>query len=346
MMHKSGKNIIILGAGGLAAGELIRLLSMHPETGEIKAISRSQKGKKLYETHPALRHLNSSSFHDLSILENIEKEDIIFCALPHGTSQKYMEDLMAKDPACIIDIAADYRLKNEDDYTSVYAEHQNFNLAEKFIYGLPELNSTLIKDSKYIANPGCFATAAELLLLPLAKAAMLPDNSSVFAVTGSSGSGIQPKAGTHHPHRSGNMYAYKLLNHQHEPEINQLLSEAAGKSVKTRLIPHSGPFVRGIHASTYFKHESFCNFDSQTLYKDFYANCPFVSVLDTPVKIKEVATSNFVHIHVHQIKEEVVITLALDNLCKGAAGQAIQNMNLYMGYDETCGLTHPGAFPC
>lgn len=345
-MNPEKKNAYILGAGGLAAGELLRLLSTHPEIGEIKAISKSQFGKKLYQTHPALRHLTDAVFDDLSIIGSISENDVVFCALPHGESQKYMEQLIKLNPACLIDIGADFRLKNKDDYSSAYGIHQNFDLVQNFTYGLPELYSEQIKMSKYVANPGCFATAAELLLLPLAKNNLLPPGSSVFAVTGSSGSGIKPKAGTHHPHRDGNMYAYKLLSHQHEPEINQLLSDAANSDISIRLIPHSGPFVRGIHASAYLKNDNFNNLDINELYCDQYKTCPFVSMLDYPAKIAEVAGTNYVHVHVEQKSNEVVLTLALDNLCKGAAGQAIQNMNLALSFDETTGLTHSGAYPC
>ena len=212
---------------------------------------------------------------------------------------------------------------------------------------MPELFADELRQSHAIANPGCFATTAELLLLPLAVKQLLPANTAVFAVTGSSGSGAVPNETTQHPFRDSNFFTYKMLAHRHEAEINQALSAAAGLSRQVRLLAHSGPFVRGIHATAYLAGDEFAGFDVGQAYRDYYdEGRPFVTVLARPPQVAEVAATNYAHVHIAQREDEVEIALALDNLVKGAAGQAIQNMNLALGFPETAGLTFPGAFPC
>ena len=273
--------------------------------------------------------------------------DAVFFALPHGQSQKIMPQVVEAGAFCVVDLAADFRLQDPEVFAQHYGEHSSAHLIDRFVYGLPEAYADQIAQSRLIANPGCFATAAQLLLLPLAARKVLPDAAAVFAVTGSSGSGIHPKPGTHHPFRDGNLYAYKALAHQHEPEINQALSAVAGKPCTLRLLAHSGPFVRGIHATAYLNDPQLSGLDVAKVYEDYYdARHPFVTVLAQPPQVAEVTATNFAHVHVAQKGGEVQIALALDNLVKGAAGQAIQNMNLSLGLDQTRGLTHPGAFPC
>lgn len=338
--------VCVFGAGGLAGGELLRLLLLHPHVGAITAQSRSRAGRPVHEVHRALRHLRPLSFKNLPLKEAVAAADVVFLALPHGESMSCMPELVALDPPCIVDLGGDFRLDDEEAFNLAYGEHSCFDLVESFTYGLPELFREQIKCSRRIANPGCFATAAELLLLPLAAKGLLPVRSGIFAVTGSSGSGILPKPGTHHPHRDGNFWAYKLLAHQHEPEITRILNSAGGSVVSPRLLPHSGPFVRGIHATSYFDREELKDLDLVQLYREYYLEQPFVEVIDDAVQVAEVAGSNYVHINLCVRGSELVLTLALDNLVKGAAGQAIQNMNLALGLPETAGLQHPGAFPC
>lgn len=338
--------VLVIGAGGLVGGELLRLLSLHPRVGSLAALSKSQAGQPAHRTHRALLHLPSVEMTDRPAGEAAREAEVVFCALPHGQSQEVMADLLDSGAALVVDLAADFRLRDPAVFTRHYLPHRHPELLKCFVYGLPELNGQAVRQSRAVANPGCFATAAELLLLPLALRRLLPETTPVYAVTGSSGAGAQPKDTTHHPFRANNFFSYKMLAHQHELEIDQTLTEAGGLPRRVRLLAHSGPFVRGIHATAYLADEAFGAMDIAALYRDVYGDCPFVTVLDRPPQVAEVASSNYVHLQVVQQEAEVTITLALDNLVKGAAGQAIQNMNLALGFPETAGLTHPGAFPC
>jgi len=339
--------VLVVGAGGLVGGELLRLLSLHPRLGPITALSKSQAGRAAHESHRALLHLPGLEMIDRPAAAAAREADVVFCALPHGQSQAVMAALFEADPQLVVDLAADFRLRDPELFAQHYGPHGCPELLDRFVYGLPELNGEAVRDCRAVANPGCFATAAELLLLPLARRGLLPETTPVFAVTGSSGAGALPKATTHHPFRANNFFAYKMLAHQHEPEIDQTLADAGGRPRRIRLLAHSGPFVRGIHAAAYLADEAFAATDVAALYRESYGDrCPFVAVLDRPPQVAEVAATNHVHVQVTQRGKEVAVALALDNLVKGAAGQAIQNMNLALGFPETAGLTHPGAFPC
>ncbi len=345
-MTRAKIEVAVLGATGLTGGELLRLLLQHPQVNEVHALSRQETGRPLHDVHPSLRHLTSATFSSLSPREAAERADVIFFALPHTQSQAFVAKMIDLDDKLLIDLSADFRLRDREAYQRHYAPHNCFELVERFVYGLPELDRETIRTAKRIANPGCFATAAELLLLPLAQAGMLHDTWPVFAITGSSGSGKTPKASTHHPFRDGNLFAYKMLAHQHETEIMQTLSQAAGHACRIRLLSHSGPMVRGIHCTTYANDAVLSGIDLAALYHNAYADHPFVHVLSEPPRLAEVVGTNFVHVALKQNGVEVEIALVLDNLVKGAAGQAVQNMNLMLGFHETAGLTHPGAYPC
>lgn len=346
-MSAEKPRVLVAGAGGLVGGELLRLLSLHPEVGRISALSKSQAGRPAHEAHRSLLHLQVIEMVDRPVEAAVKEADVVFCALPHGQSQKIMEVILAAGSPLVIDLAADFRLQNQALYSEYYGTHSCPGLTQHFTYGLPEFFADGLRQSRAIANPGCFATAAELLLLPLATRRLLPANTAVFAVTGSSGSGAVPKATAHHPFRDGNFFTYKMLGHRHEAEINQILSGIAGKNRQVRLLAHSGPFVRGIHATAYLASADFADVDVAQAFHDTYdERCPFITVLDRPPQVAEVAATNYVHVHVAQHDGEVEIALALDNLVKGAAGQAIQNMNLALGFAETAGLTFPGVFPC
>jgi N-acetyl-gamma-glutamyl-phosphate reductase len=336
----------VLGAAGLVGGELLRLLALHPEVGEILPVSKSHAGRAVSAAHRPFLHLPPLTFVDLPAGEAARRVDVVFCAMPHGDSQKVMAELLDAAPRCIIDLGADFRIRDAASFAAHYGAHARPDLLDRFVYGLPEVYGQQIRGARCIANPGCFATAAQLLVLPLAAAKLLPATCAAFAVTGSSGAGAAPKPTTHHPFRAENLFAYKPLAHQHEAEIEQTLSEVAGAPRHLRLLSHSGPFVRGIHATAYFKDDAFAGLDLPQLYRDFYAGKPFVAVLDRPPEVAEVAGANYVHVHAAQQGDEVELLLVLDNLVKGAAGQAIQNMNLALGLPETVGLEFPGAFPC
>ncbi len=338
--------VAVLGAGGMAGGELLRLLAGHPNVSGLHAYSHSHEGKPVHAVHRGLRHLLALDFEAFSPSKVLEDADVLFSALPHGKSMSFLADLTDSELPCIVDLAADFRLHDREAFERSFMPHTCFDLVSRYRYGLPEAFRNDLKGHSRIANPGCFATAVQLALLPLAKESILPVNPAVYAVTGSSGSGIHPKPGTHHPHRHGNFWAYKLLAHQHEPEIVQTIETVTGQKPSIRLLPHSGPFVRGIHTTTYLEHEIYSDLDAETLFRDYYSDHPFVTVTEAPPQVAEVAGTNHVHVHVTQSQRELVITLALDNLVKGAAGQAIQNMNLSLGLEETAGLQIAGGFPC
>ncbi len=337
---------VVLGAGGLAGGELLRLLSAHPAGFRITALSKSGAGKPAADVHKALLHCPAIEFCDLPVESACEDADVVFCALPHGQSQGLMRQILSAGPICVVDLAADFRLRDAARFEEYFGSHESPDLIERFAYGLPEIYADQIREKRLVANPGCFATAAQLLLLPLASFKVLPETTAVFAVTGSSGSGIRAKAGTHHPFRANNFYSYKMLAHQHEPEIAQTLGALTGTPARCRLLAHSGSFVRGIHATCHLSDERLSSMKVSEVYDDYYQKDPFVTVLDRPPEVAEVAATNHVHIGVAQQGGEIQVSLALDNLVKGAAGQAIENMNLVCGYDQTDGLTFPGVFPC
>lgn len=345
-MNPLALHAVVIGAGGLVSGELLRLLSLHPVVGKITAVSKSQAGKAAHEVHPSLLHLPDIPLVNVAAEDAAKGADAVFFALPHGKSMHQMKRVLACDPRCVVDLAADFRLHDPEQFAADYEPHVCPQLLDRFAYGLPEAFGPNLRGSRFIANPGCFASAAQLALLPLAANKLLEGPTGVFAVTGSSGSGIRPKPTTHHPFRSGNLYAYKALAHQHEGEINQTLTELSGTPQSVRLLAHSGPFVRGIHATVYQNRPALADHDVPGLYQSYYQNAPFVAVLDRPPQVAEVAGTNFVHLFVAQSGPEIQIALTLDNLVKGAAGQAIQNMNLVLGLPETAGLNHPGAFPC
>ncbi len=338
--------VAVFGAAGLVGGELLRLLSLHPRVGALTAVSKSHAGKTASDVHKAMLHLPAVSLVDQAPVEAAAGADVVFCAMAHGESQAVMPALLASGARCVIDLGADFRLNDAAVFAKHYGEHTCPDLQACFVYGLPEAYRDRIRSARAIANPGCFATACQLLLLPLATAGKLPATLPVFAVTGSSGAGATPKSTTHHPFRSDNLFAYKMLAHQHEPEIDQTLTDLAHTPRRVRLLAHSGPFVRGIHATVYLHDPTLAEVDLAALFRDYYAPHPFVMVLKRAPEVAEVAGSNFVHIHVAQCGPEAELLLVLDNLVKGAAGQAIQNMNLALGFAEKDGLQHPGAYPC
>lgn len=345
-MSVDKQKVVVFGAGGLAGGELLRLLMMHPARFDVIAVSKSQAGKKVSQVHKAMTHLPDIEFQNLKVEDAVFGVDVVFLAMPHGQSQKIMKQIIRAEPKCVVDLANDFRIRNPFYFKEHFAAHSCPDLIEHFVYGLPEVFRDHIQAGKNIANPGCFATAAELALLPLAHKRMLPEQTAVFAVTGSSGSGINPKPGAHHPFRDGNLYAYKMLAHQHEPEIGQTLSQVAGEDCGIRLLAHSGPFVRGIHATAYLNDPRFAGQDLMTIYKKYFESHPFVKVLDYPPDMAVVCNTNYVHVYVEQRDSEAEVVVVIDNLIKGAAGQAIQNMNLVLGLPESDGLTYPGSYPC
>ena len=317
----------IVGGAGYTAGELIRLLVWHPEV-EIKFIhSNSNAGNRITDVHAGLFGETELMFTDEMPLEEI---DLLFLCTAHGDSRKFMESHTLPDELKVIDLSMDYRIKRDD---------------HDFIYGLPELNRRNTCKSRYVANPGCFATCIELGLLPLAKEHLLKGDVSVNAITGSTGAGVKPTSNTHFSWRNNNISIYKPFEHQHLPEIMQSIRQLQpGYDGEINFIPYRGDFPRGIFATLVVK----CDLDIETLYRlyeSYYDRDSFTHISNRPVDLKQVVNTNKCLIHLEKHGDKLLVTSVIDNLLKGASGQAVHNMNLLFGLAETVGLQlKPSAF--
>jgi [amino group carrier protein]-6-phospho-L-2-aminoadipate/5-phospho-L-glutamate reductase len=347
--------VAVVGGAGYAAGELVRLLLQHPRVTECVVTSRSQAGKPIGEIHPALAPITAARFSGATPGEVARGRDVVFLALEHGESSKVAGEVFEAGPRLVVDLAADFRVQDLRLYQRYYGSHQAPELVPRFRYGLADVHGPALRDAGAIAVPGCFATAAQLALYPLARAG-LDVAASLFAVTGSSGAGAQPKPTTHHPSRAHNLFAYSTLAHRHEAEILQGWREWIGRSDATvRLLAHSGPFVRGIYLTLHTFVPDGVNLSSGThgalpgkWFNDAYAGRPFVRVLTSPPELTHAVGTNYALIYPVQSENgrELQVSVAIDNLIKGAGGQAIQAMNLALGLDECSGLTAAAVYPC
>ena len=312
----------IIGSTGYTAGELIRILMTHPEV-EIKwCFSQSAGGEKIAQHHPDL------FMHEGNFTNQIDKSvDVIFLCLGHGNSKKALENYKFNSSTKIIDLSNDFRL-SEDSF---------FN-DQKFAYGLPEANKEAIQKANAIANPGCFATAIQLALIPALEQGIVNSEIHVHGITGSTGAGKSPSSTSHFSWRNNNISIYKLFTHQHLAEVNETLSEVSTKDVpQLNFVPMRGDFTRGIFISLYFNSE--CGEDECIqLYKSYYADEPFVHVTSNEISLKQVVNTNYNLLQIKKIEGKVHITSIIDNLVKGASGQAVQNMNLMFGIEESTGL--------
>ena len=317
----------IIGGAGYTAGELIRLLILHPEV-EIKFIhSKSNAGNRITDVHSGLLGDTDLMFTDELPFEEI---NLLFMCTAHGDTRRFLESHVIPDELKIIDLSMDYRIKSHN---------------HEFIYGLPELNRRNTCKSRYVANPGCFATCIELGLLPLAKAQLLKGDISVNAITGSTGAGVKPSTTTHFSWRNNNISIYKPFEHQHLPEILQSVKQLQPEfDGEIDFIPYRGDFPRGIFATIVVK----CDTDIETLYEmyeSYYERDSFTHVVNRPIDLKEVVNTNKCLIHLEKHGNKLLITSIIDNLLKGASGQAVHNMNLLFGLAETVGLNlKPAAF--
>jgi N-acetyl-gamma-glutamyl-phosphate reductase len=341
--------VAVIGAGGYVGGELLRLLLAHPRITEWTAVSRSQAGKPIGGAHPALAALTDARFSGASPADVSRKADVVFLALEHGESSKVMGDVIDAGPGLVIDLSADFRIRDGRLHERYYGAHPAADLVHRFRYALADVLGSELRGATHLASPGCFATAAELSLYPLA-GLPLAAPPAVFAVTGSSGAGMHPKATTHHPARAHNLFAYSVMGHRHEGEVlEQWRAWTGNAAAKARLMTHSGPFVRGIYATV---HASLAEPVSREALHARFAKAfdgrPFVRLLDTPPELTHAVGTNLALIHaaVSDDGREVQVMTAVDNLIKGAGGQAVQSMNLALGFDETLGLRLAGMFPC
>lgn len=325
----------ILGAAGYTGGELIRLLLNHPEAEIVFANSGSNAGNKVADVHGGLLGETDLEFTDAMPFDEV---DVVFFCFGHGKSEEFLKEHSIPAHVKIIDLAQDFRIAAP---------------THDYVYGLPEIHKAEIQKCQHLANPGCFATCIQLGLLPLAKAGLLKHDVSVNAITGSTGAGQKPTGTTHFSWRNNNMSVYKVFTHQHLREIRQSLTELQGElDASIDFIPYRGDFPRGIFCTEVVKFDgeegSATNPTGEQLaqmYKDFYADAAFTHYVDKAVDMKQVVNTNKCLVHVDKFGNKAVITSTIDNLLKGAVGQAVQNMNLMFGIDEKAGLNlKPSAF--
>lgn len=342
----------VIGGSGYGGGEMIRRLLIHPEVELVRVSSLDFIGEPLGAAHPNLDGVSELRFESMPTEEAAKDMDVVLLGLPHKVSAEVVPKLMATGVR-IVDMSGDFRLKSADAYEKHYGKkHPCPELFDKFVYGLPELNRAALRQTRYVASPGCFATTIELALLPLAKAGLLRGSIETVGITGSSGSGIVPSAGTHHPVRAGNLRTYKPLSHQHVPEIEETLLAAGASEVALRFVPVSAPLSRGIFATSFVRVDASVPKEQlESLAKDTYRAEPFVRVPHGRLpEVVAVAGSNYVEVAIVPGPIEggtrlVTCFSVTDNLIKGGAGQAIQNMNLILGLDERLSLEDPGGYP-
>lgn len=316
-------NIGIIGAAGYTGGELLRIVINHPYLNVAFAHSKSQSGKPVYATHTDLLGDTDLIFSGEEIQELLNEKDLgaIFLCSGHGESKKFLDQYNVPETVKIIDLSTDFR-----------------NESNGFTYGLPELQKDKIKTSSKIANPGCFATSIELAILPLAKAGLIKEDIHVSAVTGSTGAGQALSATTHFSWRNNNLSIYKAFTHQHLTEIKMSLTKLqADFSKAVHFVPYRGDFTRGIMANVYTPFDGTLE-EAKELYKSYYAGHPFTHVSDSPIDLKQVVNTNKCLIHLEVHDGQLLISSIIDNLTKGASGQAVQNLNLAFGLPEDAGL--------
>ncbi len=340
--------VAVLGAAGFTGGELLRLLLLHPEVDDLVAASRSATGRTWGEVHPAVAPLTRARFVDLDAARLAAGADVVFLALEHGASSEIARGVLDAKPRLAIDLAADFRVQDLDLHREYYGAHADPSLVPRFRYALADVEGEKLRGAAALAVPGCFATAAALALRPLAQSPVkLAAAPILFGITGSSGAGTKPAESTHHPRRAANVEAYSLLSHRHEAEIVERWRRWAGEDAgRPRLVAHRGPFVRGIYLSLHARG----TFPARgpELLALAYEGCRFVRITDAPPSLAHVVGTNDALVHAAASKDgdEIQIHVAIDNLIKGAAGQAVQAMNLALGFPEDAGLRLAGAFPC
>ena len=344
-MNEIKLKIGIFGGSGYGGSELLRILLFHPNAEIVLVTANEHAGKSVGEVHKNLSGLTELRFDktpdDLKGLEL----DLAFFALPHGHALNLVPQLA--NNVKVIDLSGDFRIDDPEVFRTFYKFEQTAPaLQREFVYGLTETNREAIKQARFIANPGCFATATLLALSPLVKSGLLTGKIIVDAKTGSSGSGAKAAPNTHHPQRMNSFYAYKPFTHQHVPEIEQHLRSNGDFPNDFVFMTHSLPVSRGIFATCYL--ETAVNMTGEDLinvYKHFYEGAFFVRIVEGSPDINWVKNTNFCDISVHSKDKQVVVFSAIDNLVKGAAGQAVQNMNLMFGLSENTGLIFTGGNP-
>lgn len=335
----------ILGGSGYGGSELLRILLFHPRASVVWVAAREHAGARVDEVHPNLLSLTELSFSGAPGAQRLAEIDCLFLATPHGEAMNWLPRL--PPTLAVIDLSGDFRLQRPEEYFQHYGKpHTAPDLLPTFAYGLTELEPA-IAQSKRIANPGCFATAILLGLAPLVAGHRIESQVVANAVTGSSGSGAKAAGSTHHPKRANSFYAYKAFEHQHRPEILQAL-ERIDPHWRPEMIMqvHSAPVVRGIFASLYVRLLDEVSLEGLVrIFREYYAQAPFVRLVKGSPDINWVKNTNFADIGCAVQGRNAIVFVAIDNLVKGAAGQAVQNMNLMFGGEQTDGLVFPGSNP-
>jgi N-acetyl-gamma-glutamyl-phosphate reductase len=343
---------VVVGGTGYGGAEMIRRLLIHPDVELVRVVAVDHVGEPLGAVHPPLTGRSELRFENVPPVEAARGADVALLGLPHKVSAHHAPGILASGVR-VVDMSGDFRLRDAAAYERYYgAAHPHPEALGTFVYGLPELNREAIRGARAVASPGCFATTIELGLLPLARAGMLSAVVHVVGMTGSSGSGVAPSAGTHHPVRAVNLKTYKVLEHQHTPEILETLAAAGAPGVELRFVPVSAPLSRGILATAFVELPAEVTADAiAALYAAAYGREPFVRfVRDRLPEVAAVAGSNYAEVGftlgpAAGATRTLAVVSATDNLIKGGAGQAIQNMNLMLGVAETASLEDPGPWP-
>lgn len=338
---------VVLGASGYVGGELLRLINAHPEFRVVAAVSASRNGQVIRSVFP---HLGGAYADDLFLGPGTWADRIdsganlaLFSAAPHGTSASIvaaaLESAAQRNLTVhVVDSSADFRYASAAQFESVYGiKHQAPELLDQFFCGVPEQVSGI--EAMHAGHPGCFATAVLLAAVPLAQSGLATSEMFVTGITGSTGSGRSPQAGTHHPDRHNNLYAYKPLSHRHVPEIEGLIAKACGRETIVNFVPHSGPFARGIYVTLQAQLTTATPADEITeTFRSYYRNSPFIHIVDDAPRLKNIVASNYCHLGATVRKNSVVVMCAIDNLVKGSAGGAVQWMNRLWSLPESSGL--------
>ena len=343
--------VAVIGAAGYVGGELLRLLLRHPHVTDCIATSRSQAGKPIADLHPGVAELTDARFSGLTPREAAQTRDVVFLALEHGESSKVAGEVFDAGPGLVVDLAADFRITEPRLHERYYGPHAAPELVHRFRYGLADVLGESLRGATGLASPGCFASAAQLALYPL-RNLPLAGVPALFGITGSSGAGVHPRPTTHHPARAHNVFAYSPMGHRHEGEVlEQWRTWTGSPGASARLMTHSGPFVRGIyltlHATLAAGAPAVDAAGARALLEAAYTGRPFVRITPAAPELTHAVGTNTLLIHAVASPDgrELQVMVAIDNLIKGAGGQAIQAMNLALGLDETAGLLLGSPFP-
>lgn len=336
-------NVGIIGATGYTGSELTRILTHHNQVNLSMITSRSFAGKKISDIHPYLEGICDLKLSNPS-MNDIKDLDVVFLALPHGVSMKFVKEIGLNGPR-IIDLSGDFRLKNKHTYEQWYEmEHEFPDAIDNAVYGLPELFRKNIADAQLVSNPGCYPTSAILALAPALKQDLIEvSNISVDSKSGVTGAGAKPSETTHFPRANEDFRAYKVGKHRHTPEIEEILTKNSGKDINVMFTPHLVPLNRGILTTVYtIANKDIAEEEIIDVYTSFYKKEPFVRVRKNPPNVQSVRGSNYCDVFPLKIDRtnQIVLLSAIDNLVKGAAGQAVQNMNIMLDFNEKEGISH------